>query len=583
MKKPDYDIIIIGTGAAGGTLARMLAPSGKRVLVLERGGFLPKEKQNWESKAVNGKGCYQNAEQWYDKSGNAFQPFTHYYVGGNTKFYGSAHYRLREKDFDKVIHKGGISPAWPLKYKDFEPYYTQAEKLFDVHGLRGDDPTEPPSDQPFPFPPISHEPTIAKIGKALETKGFHPTYQPLGLKLNEANAELSECIRCETCDGFPCMVNAKADGDINGIRPTMMYPNITLKTHAKVERLHTSPDGKTITAVEAKINGKRHHFSATLVVVSAGALNSAVLLLRSANKQHPNGLANSSDLVGRNFMRHKICAIVSLGLNRNPTVYPKTMAINDYYWGEADFPYPMGHIQTLGNVNEDRAATSSPPFIPSKLIPMGIFRAAAERTTPWFLIGEDLPDPNNRIRLRTTDELSTKAQSTKNQPARNQLAEQQIVLEYSPNNQVAFDRLVTRWKGVLKSLNPLSVQFTTDMTLKDVGHQCGTCRFGEDPKTSVLNLNCQTHDVDNLYVVDGSFFPSSAALNPTLTIVANAIRVSEHLIQRLSSQSADSEDETPHLPHHVSRSLTHPVPAGHPAEIFLLSSFPFSQAQNDEI
>ncbi|MEO1394353.1 MAG: GMC family oxidoreductase [Cyanobacteria bacterium J06634_5] len=519
MKDSEYDIIIIGTGAAGGTLARTLAPSGKKVLVLERGGFLPKETENWDSGEVYGKDRYRTKEEWYDKDGNPFEPFTHYFVGGNTKVYGSAHYRLREQDFDEVVHKGGLSPAWPLKYQDFEPYYTQAEKLFDVHGLRGEDPTEPPCDAPFPFPPISHEPPIAKIGEALKAKGLHPCHQPLGLKLNETNRELSECVRCETCDGFPCLVNAKADGDINGIRPTMMYPNITLKTHAKVNRLHTDASGKKITAVETDLNGETHLFSASLVVIAAGALNSAVLLLRSANEQHPNGLANSSDMVGRNFMRHKICAIVALGLKPNPTVYPKTMAINDYYWGEADFPYPMGHIQTLGNVNEDRAATSSPPFIPSKLIPMAVFRAAAQRTTPWFLIGEDLPDPNNRISVDGTG------------------ANSKITLAYTPNNTEAFSRLVSRWKGLLKSLNPQSVLFTTDMTLKDVGHQCGTCRFGEDPKTSVLDLNCQTHDVENLYVVDGSFFPSSAALNPTLTIIANAIRVAEHLILRLETET----------------------------------------------
>ncbi len=525
MQSTDYDIIIIGTGAAGGTLARVLAPSGKKVLVLERGGFLPREKENWDAEAVYGRDRYRTAEEWYDKDGNPFRPFTHYFVGGNTKFYGSAHYRLRERDFDEVEHKGGISPEWPLKYSDFEPYYTEAEKLFDVHGLRDTDPTEPPSDSPFPFPPISHEPRIAEIGEALKAKGLHPAYQPLGLKLNEANRSLSECVRCETCDGFPCMVNAKADGDVNGIRPTMMYPNVTLKTHAKVTRLHTDATGKKVTAVETQINGETYLFSADIVVVSAGALNSAVLLLRSANEQHPNGLANSSDLVGRNFMRHKICALVSLGLRPNPTVYSKTMAINDYYWGEADFPYPMGHIQTLGDVNAERAATSSPPFIPSKLIPMAIFKAAAARTTPWFLIGEDLPDLNNRIRLEGAGE------------------ESKIVLEYTPNNDEAFNRLIERWKGVLKSLDPLSVTFTTEMELKDVGHQCGTCRFGEDPQTSVLDLNCQTHDVDNLYVVDGSFFPSSAALNPTLTIVANAIRVAEHLVQRLSGAAGWAVDE----------------------------------------
>jgi choline dehydrogenase-like flavoprotein len=517
MNNNHYDVIIIGTGAGGGTLAHVLAPSGKKILILERGNFLPKEKANWDSQEVYGKDRYRTTEVWYDKHGNPFNPFTHYFVGGNTKFYGSALYRFRERDFEEVLHKDGISPEWALKYQDFEPYYTQAEKLYDVHGKRGVDPTEPPSDQDYPFPPISHEPYIEKINHALKDRGFHPCYQPLGIKLNEINRFLSACVRCNTCDGFPCLVNAKADADVNGIRPAVVYPNVTLMTEAKVLRLHTSASGREVTAVEAEIKGDRQMFSGNIVVIACGAINSAVLLLRSANDQHPNGLANSSDLVGRNYMRHKISAIVAVTPKPNPTVYPKTLAVNDFYWGEPDFPYPMGHVQTLGNITEDRAAANSPAFVPRQLIPRGVFKAIADRTTPWFLMAEDLPDPNNRVRVKGD----------------------KIFLEYTNNNDQALHRLVKRWQQVLKSIEPLSIFFSTEMSLKDVGHQCGTCRFGEDPKTSVLDLNCRTHDVDNLYVVDGAFFPSSAALNPTLTIIANAIRVAEHLLQRLNT--ADSQ------------------------------------------
>ena len=511
MNSDRYDIIIIGTGAGGGTLARVLAPSGKKILVLERGTFLPKEQANWDSKEVYGKDRYRTTEVWYDRDGNPMRPFTHYFVGGNTKFYGSALYRFRERDFEQVTHKGGISPEWSLKYRDFDPYYTKAEKLYGVRGQRGLDPTEPPCDADYPFPPISHEPHIERINYALKERGFHPCYQPLGIKLNEVNRFLSECIRCNTCDGFPCMVNAKADAEVDGVRPATQHSNVTLVTEAKVLRLHTSRSGREVTAVEAEISGDRQRFAAEIVVVACGAINSAVLLLKSASAQHPNGLANRSDLVGRNYMRHKISAIVAFGVKPNPTVYPKTLAVNDFYWGEPEFPYPMGHVQTLGNITEDRAAASSPAFVPRSIIPRRVFKALADRTTPWFLMAEDLPDRNNRVCVQ----------------------DDKIVLHYTNNNEEALQRLVKRWQEVLKSIEPVSLFFTTEMSLKDVGHQCGTCRFGEDPHTSVLDLNCRTHEVDNLYVVDGSFFPSSAALNPTLTIMANAVRVGEHLLERL--------------------------------------------------
>jgi choline dehydrogenase-like flavoprotein len=512
MPNGHYDVIIIGTGAGGGTLANILAPSGKKILVLERGTFLPKEKANWDSKEVVQKDRYRTSEVWYDKKGKAIHPLTHYFVGGNTKFYGSALYRFRERDFEKVIHRDGISPEWPLKYQDFAPYYTQAERLYEVHGQRGFDPTEPPSSEDYPFPPISHEPYIQQINYALKDKGFHPSYQPLGIKLNEVNRFLSACIRCDTCDGFPCLIDAKADADVNGVRPAMVYPNLTLLTEAKVLRLHTNASGRQVTGVEAEIAGNSQMFSGEIVVVACGAINSAVLLLKSANDQHPNGLANSSNLVGRNYMAHKYAAVVALSMKPNPLVFPKTLAVNDFYWGEKGFDYPMGNVQLTGKISEEKAAINGLPFVPR-----GIYKAVANRAVGWFLMTEDLPDPNNRVRVK----------------------DEKIFLDYTNNNEEAFNRLIKRWKQVLKSIDSdkkvgsSSLYITTKFSLKDVGHQCGTCRFGEDTKTSVLDINCRTHDIDNLYVVDGSFFPSSAALNPTLTIMANALRVGEHLLERL--------------------------------------------------
>ena len=509
-----YDVIIIGTGAGGGTLAYRLANSGKKILVLERGAFLPKEKANWSTDAVFRDGRYQTNEVWADSEGKDINPGIGYWVGGNTKVYGGALFRLRERDFDEVKLHEGVSPAWPLKYGDFEPYYEQAENLYQVHGKQGDDPTEPPRSSDYLYPPVSHEARIAGLDKAFQKKGLKPFYLPLSIKLNEKDAFLSECIRCNTCDGFPCFIDAKSDADVNCIRPTMGNTNVRLITQAKVNKLHTSDSGKEITGVETEINGEIQVFSGDVVVVACGSVNSAVLLLNSANEQHPNGLANSSDQVGRNFMKHLASAIVGLSLKENQSVFQKTLAINDYYWGEPGFDYPMGHIQLLGKVNHRMLSLDVP-----KIAPALALRLAARRTVDWWLTGEDAPDPTNRVMVK----------------------QGKISLHYQPNNMKAFRRLIKRWIGIVREVDnqdtvlPLAWYFSKILPVGAIAHQVGTCRFGTDPAASVLDLNCKTHDIDNLYVVDGSFFPSSAAVNPSLTIMANAMRVGDHLIERLGA------------------------------------------------
>jgi len=514
MSANHYDIIIIGTGAGGGTLAYRLAPSGKKILILERGAFLPQEKANWDTVEVYKKDRYHTSEVWIDdKDGSKVHPGTGYWVGGNTKVYGGALLRLREKDFERVEHKGGISPAWMLKYQDFEPYYTEAEKLYEVHGDRGQDPTEPPASAPYPYPPVSHEPRIQEIHDDLKKKGLNPINLPLAIKLNEVDRRLGACIRCDTCDGFPCLVNGKGDSDINCVRPAIAMDNVTLLTEAEVLRLHTSASGREITSVEVKLADQIINFSSDIVVVACGAINSAVLLLRSANDMHPHGLANSSDQVGRNFMKHQHGAIVGITPKPNHSVFQKTLAVLDYYWGEDGFNYPMGLIQLLGKVNKDMIALDAPAFAPGMALDQ-----IAQHSVDWFITAEDLPDPNNRVTVKND----------------------KVHLSYIENNIEAFDRLMDRWTKVLKSINcgetilPMSLYFRKKLAIAAVAHQNGTCRFGEDPRTAVLDVNCRTHDIDNLYVVDGSFFPSSAAVNPTLTIIANALRVGDRLIERMT-------------------------------------------------
>lgn len=514
-----YDLIIIGTGAGGGTLAYRIAETGKKILILERGSFLPREKANWDTKTVFNSDRYHNSEVWYDKDGNELHPGMSYFVGGNTKVYGAALFRLREKDFEAYKHKDGISPEWPLKYRDFEPYYVQAEKLYQVHGKSGIDPTEPFRSEEYPYPAVSHEPRIQEIQELLQGKGLHPYHTPLGIRLNEAQKYLSSCIRCNTCDGYPCLVQAKSDAEVSALRPVMGQDNITLLTEAKVLKLHTSPSGREVTGVEVEIEGEKQIFSGNLVAIACGAINSSVLLLKSANEKHPNGLANSSDLVGRNFMKHVLGSIIGVTKKPNPTAFQKTLSVNDFYWGEDGYDYPMGQIQTLGKVNQEMLEGNASEYAP--LTPEQV----ATHSIDWWLTTEDLPDPNNRIRVNGD----------------------KIILDYTENNSAAYDRLEQRWLEILRSIECAEsilphcsyfvkgskIYFTGKLPLDGVGHQVGTCRFGEDPKTSVLDLNCRTHDVDNLYVVDGSFFPSSGAVNPTLTIIANALRVGEHLVERM--------------------------------------------------
>jgi choline dehydrogenase-like flavoprotein len=518
-----YSVIVIGTGAGGGTLVHRLAPTGLKILVLEQGDFLPREKENWDALEVYQKERYHTAERWIDGSGHEFRPQMSYWVGGNTKVYGAALVRLREGDFEQVQHKDGISPAWDLKYADFEPYYTQAELLYDVHGQRGDDPTEPPMREDYPYPPVSHEPDMQAIADGIRQQGYHPFHLPLGLKLNERDRSNSPCIRCNTFDGYPCLVGAKADAEVNAIRPARdQHSNVTLLTRAKVVKLHTSESGHEVTSVQVEIEDSLQSFSSDIVVVACGAINSAALLLRSTNDAHPNGLANGSDQVGRNVMKHLTTSLLAVGLEPNRANFQKTIALNDFYWGDADFPYPMGMVQNTGNVLGAMIPAEAPPLLAplAKLVPAFGLDQIAERSVGWWLQTEDLPDSENRVTVMGEN----------------------IRLAYTPNNQEAADRLAHRWTGVLKSINrnlqnvmPFSLYPRTQQNIASLGHQCGTCRFGTDPTTSVLDLNCRSHEIDNLYVVDSSFFPSNSGVNPTLTIIANALRVGDHLISRLKS------------------------------------------------
>ncbi|HEV8474705.1 MAG TPA: GMC family oxidoreductase [Methylomirabilota bacterium] len=517
-----YDVIIIGSGAGGGTLFHALAPTGKRILLLERGDYVPREKDNWSTRAVNLEGKYNTKETWRDAEGRELHPHTNYWVGGNTKFYGAALFRMRREDFGELKHWGGLSPGWPIAYDDLEPFYTRAEHLYHVHGERGGDPTEPPASAPYPHPAISHEPRIQALAEDLARQGLRPFHVPLGIMLDERNPHRSPCIRCGTCDGHPCLVGAKADAQVVCVDPALDHPNATLLTGAHVERLETSASGREVTRVIVRRDGVVEAYAADVVVVSAGAINSAALLLRSASDRHPRGLANGSGVVGRHYMGHVNSILMAVSKCPNPTIFQKTLALNDFYFGAPDWPFPMGHISFVGKLDAETLRAGAPAIAPGWTLEL-----MARHSLDFWLTSEDLPDPDNRVTLDRQGD---------------------IVLSYRPNNEEAHARLVGKLKEAMKRQTQCGIHghdcheglfgrnlfLGQRIPLAGVAHQNGTVRFGADPATSALDVNCRAHEVDNLYVVDASFFPSSAAVNPALTIVANALRVSEHLAQRLA-------------------------------------------------
>ncbi|MGR3823958.1 MAG: GMC family oxidoreductase [Salipiger marinus] len=494
-----YDVVIVGAGVGGGAMANRLAATGARVLMIERGIYLPREADNWSVKAVFHDKKYTTAETWRDRSGKAFNPSTFYYVGGNSKFFGAATVRFRKEDFEDLEHEGGTAPAWPVSYDEFAPYYDEAERLMGTHGTAGEDPIEPPRSGPFPHPAIGHEPEIQAIADKLRGKGLRPFSLPIAIDRHEGGA----CIRCATCDGFACKLGAKNDAEVRLVGPALKTGLVDLILETKALRFLTDATGRKVTGIEVEQDGQRRTIHGDLFISAAGAINSAALLLRSANDKHPGGLGNtSSDQLGRNYMAHNNTAMMAVHpFRKNGVTFQKSLAINDFYLANDVQPYPLGNIQGLGKL-QGGMLTASVPFIPEWL--MDRF---AERSVDWWLMSEDLPDPDNRI---TLDSDGT------------------IRVNYTANNLKAHRELVKHWSGVMRSLGyPIILTQKMDITVSM--HQCGTARFGTDPATSVLDANCKAWDLDNLYVVDASFLPSSTGFNPSLTIVAQAIRTAEHI------------------------------------------------------
>jgi choline dehydrogenase-like flavoprotein len=517
-----YDVIVIGSGPGGASLAHRLASTGKRILILERGFYLPRARENWDSKTVFVDGAYQAPETWYGPKGERFHPGLHYVVGGNSKVYGAALFRLRERDFGEIRHQHGISPAWPLGYDAFEPFYTEAEQLFVVHGQRGEDPLEPPCSAPYPYPPVSHEKRIQALSDSFAADGLHPFHLPLGIRLDERDGKptpTSICIRCDAFDGFPCLLNGKADAQVMCIDPALAaHQNVSLLTGAYVSHLSTDPSGRAVAGVHVIRDGAPELYGADIVVVACGALSSALLLQRSASDAHPNGLANGSGQLGRNYMRHNQSVLMALMREPNDTVFQKTLAVSDYYFGAQDWDYPLGLIQMCATSHADQIKGEA---LPSWLewFPEMPFDVMARHSMDFWLSSEDLPRPENRVYYDG----------------------ERVVLDVTEQGQEAHRRLKKKLEhhlgqaGAHPVLLERKLYLGKHIPIGGTAHQAGTARFGTDPATSVLDLNCKAHELDNLYLTDASFFPSIGSVNPTLTIIANALRVAAHLQERLGA------------------------------------------------
>jgi len=497
--KSSYDIAIIGSGVGGSAAALRLAQSGLSVLVLERGSPLPREAENWSAEEVFVKRRYVARDELWSFNGEApEQPLAYYNVGGASKLYGAVLIRLRQRDFEALEFPEGVSPEWPISYADLAPYYDVVEQCFGVHGLAGEDPTEPPRTGPLPFPPIPHDDRIVDVIDGLRAAGLKPFHLPLSLQQHAGG----NCIRCGTCDGYPCRVDAKGDAEISLLNRALAHSNVTLWTKAKVERLHLQADGNRISHIAGRRDGESFEVSAKVIILAAGAINSAVLLLRSGDGRFSGGLANSSGMVGRNYMAHNSSVLMAFSPRRKNIFFQKTFGLNDYYFGDAAYPFPMGNAQMIGKLQAAMIAGQT-PYLPNLLR-----REAVRHSIDWYLQSEDLPDLASRISVGGDSRIRFDRKLSNLEPHR---------------------QLVSRISGHMKRLGfPLVV--TEMLGAKTTSHQCGTVRMGHDAATSPLDSYCRSYDHPNLFVTDASFFPSSAGVNPALTVAAQSMRAVDHIL-----------------------------------------------------
>ncbi|QLF71840.1 GMC family oxidoreductase (plasmid) [Peteryoungia desertarenae] len=492
----DADVIIIGSGMGGATLAVQLAPSGRRILIVEKGERLQPSPADRDAEAIFARAHFRPNEEWLDGNDQPFNPGNYYNVGGNSKFYGAVLLRYRREDFSPLRHMGGTTTGWPIGYDILEPWYQRAEDLFEVRGVVGEDPTEPPHSGSYGHRPVPDEPMIADLRRRLKSVGLHPASLPLAVDIDTwlANGKT-------TWDAFPDTCGGKKDAETVSLKHALRHSNVSLVTGCEVTRLMAGEGGK-ITGVEVLTQGERKILTTPLVVLAAGAVRSAAILLSSANENHPKGLANRSDQVGRNFMNHNCSAVLALHpLRRNPSIYQKTLLVNDFYLAGGPNGEPLGNIQLLGKITGPILAASSP-------LPRPLAQWIANRSVDFYAMSEDLPNPESRITVRNG----------------------RIMLDWKRSNWEAHLALVDRLKSLVRKAG-YPVVLSRPFDRRTPSHQCGTVRMGSDPMTSVVDSFGRSHDHRNLFVVDASILPTSAAVNPALTIAALALRSGQHIIE----------------------------------------------------
>ncbi|AXI48577.1 GMC family oxidoreductase [Sulfitobacter sp. SK012] len=489
------DVIIIGSGMGGATLAAALAPTGRKIVILERGEYLLPSPKDRDARAIFGDGVFRPDEQWLDGKDEPFNPGNYYNVGGNSKFYGAVLIRYRQEDFEVIKHQGGQTPGWPVKYDDLEQDYQAAETLYAVRGELGDDPTEPRHSGSYPYGPVADEPEITDLRERLKKVGLCPSTLPLGVDIDRWLGAGQT-----TWDAYPDTCGGKMDAQTCGLATALGYQNVTLQTGCRVLSLDSGPDGR-VTGVQYEKDDQRATLCAPLVVLAAGAVQSAALLLSSANDNCPTGLANQSDQVGRNFMNHNCSAVLALHpFRRNRSVYQKTLMVNDFYLRKGARP-PLGNIQMLGKI-------TGPILAAQSKLPEWLAELIAERSFDFYAMSEDLPNPESRVTVNGG----------------------QIKLDWKRSNWAAHLLLVGKLKTALRRAGfPVVISRAFDR--RTPSHQCGTARMGADPKTSVVDTFGRSHGHRNLFIVDASVLPTSAAVNPALTIAALALRTGRHIIQ----------------------------------------------------